>query len=194
MIRFFQSVADAQRIFDHLAVLGHAGDRACDIKLLVAARTDAKPHSTGSGVVTALTGEDQHRDRIQPPAYHTGNGVGSAGTGRHAYGGDPSLHTGISFGGNGARLLMVIVKTVQTLFMTEGVVQVHGTATGNGETVGDSVTDQKVGNVIGKTHFHVVYLPCSSLFRTKSWKRNSRRLERGQEFKSFAVRRFQRLL
>lgn len=41
--------------------------------------------------------------------------------------------------------------------MPEGVVEVHGAASDDGETVGNTAGDEKVGYIVGKTNFHMIY-------------------------------------
>lgn len=43
------------------------------------------------------------------------------------------------------------------VFMPEGVVEVHGAASDDGETVGNTAGDEKVGYIVGKTNFHMIY-------------------------------------
>ena len=45
----------------------------------------------------------------------------------------------------------------QPVFMPEGVVEVHGAASDDGETVGNTAGDEKVGYIVGKTNFHMSY-------------------------------------
>ena len=157
-----ERVADAVRVGQHLRILRHAVDGLRDIELLVAHRTKAGAVllfcPARSVVIADLAGDDQHRDGVEPGTEHTGDGVGAARAGGHAEKRRPVVDAGVALGGHRAGLLVVLVERVHALLVAEGVVQVHGTATGHAEVLGDAVCDEGFGNVVRKLDFHYLLL------------------------------------
>ena len=158
----FERVADAVRVRQHLRILRHAVDGLRDIKLLVAHRTEAGAvllFCPARGVVIAdLTGDDQHRDGVEPGTEHAGDGISAARAGGHAEKRRPVIDAGVALRGHRAGLLVMLVERVHALLVAESVVQVHGTATRDTEVLGDAVGDEGFGNVVRKLDFHYLLL------------------------------------
>ena len=158
----FERVADAVRVRQHLRILRHTVDGLRDIELLVAHRAEVGAillFCPARGVVIAdLAGDDQHRDGVEPGAKHAGDGIGAARAGGHAEKRRPVVDAGVALGGHRAGLLVVLVERVHALLVAEGVVQVHGSATGHTEVLGDAVCDEGFGNVVRKLDFHYLLL------------------------------------
>ena len=158
----FERVADAVRVGQHLRILRHAVDGLRDIELLVAHRAEAGAvllFCPARGVVIAdLTGDDQHRDGVEPGTEHAGDGIGTARAGGHAEKRRPVVDAGVALRGHRAGLLVVLVERVHALLVAEGVVQMHGTAAGHTEVLGDAVGDEGFGNVVRKLDFHYLLL------------------------------------
>ena len=108
----FHTVTDTLRQDHHLTVLGHAGNRLADIKFLISHRPDSHTRPACRRIVAHLPGENQHRDRIQPPPHNAGNRIRPAWPGRHTEGSHPVMNPCIRFCGNGACLFMMIIDTV----------------------------------------------------------------------------------
>ena len=157
-----ERVANAVRIGQHLRILRHAVDGLRDIELLVAHRTEAGAVllfcPARSVVIADLAGDDQHRDGVEPGAEHAGDGVRAARAGGHAEKRRTVVDAGVALGGHRAGLLVVLVERVHALLVAESVVQVHGTATGHAEVLGDAVGDEGFGNVVRKLDFHYLLL------------------------------------
>ena len=158
----FERVADAVRVRQHLRILRHTVDGLRDIELLVAHRAEAGAvllFCPARGVVIAdLAGDDQHRDGVEPGTKHAGDGIGAARARGHAEKRRPVVDAGVALGGHRAGLLVVLVERVHALLVAEGVVQVHGSATGHTEVLGDAVCDEGFGNVVRKLDFHYLLL------------------------------------
>ena len=158
----FKRVADAVRVGQHLRILRHAVDGLRDVELLVAHRAEAGAvllFCPARGVVIAdLAGDDQHRNGIEPGTEHAGDGVCAARAGGHAEKRRPVIDAGVALRGHRAGLLVVLVERVHALLVAEGVVQVHGAATGHTEVLGDAVGDEGFGNVVRKLDFHYLLL------------------------------------
>ena len=157
-----ERVADAVRVGQHLRILRHAVDGLRDIELLVAHRAEAGAvllFCPARGVVIAdLPGDDQHRDGVEPGTEHAGDGVCAARAGGHAEKRRTVVDAGVALRGHRAGLLVVLVERVHALLVAESVVQVHGTATGHAEVLGDAVCDECFGNVVRKLDFHYLLL------------------------------------
>ena len=158
----FERVADAVRVGQHLRILRHTVDGLRDVELLVAHRAEAGAvllFCPARGVVIAdLAGDDQHWDGVEPGTKHAGDGIGAARAGGHAEKRRPVVDAGVALGGHRAGLLVVLVERVHALLVAEGVVQVHGSATGHTEVLGDAVCDEGFGNVVRKLDFHYLLL------------------------------------
>ena len=158
----FERVADAVRVGQHLRILRHTVDGLRDVELLVAHRAEAGAvllFCPARGVVIAdLAGDDQHRDGVEPGTKHAGDGIGAARAGGHAEKRRPVVDAGVALGGHRTGLLVVLVERVHALLVAEGVVQVHGSATGHTEVLGDAVCDEGFGNVVRKLDFHYLLL------------------------------------
>src|SRR5208282_6475326 len=63
-----------------------------------------------------------------------------------------SADAGISFGGHGGSLFVVIANVVNTRLLANGVVEVHGTTAGDEEDVADSPIRELADDVVGKLH------------------------------------------
>ena len=158
----FERVADAVRVRQHLRILRHTVDRLRDVELLVAHRAEVGAillFCPARGVVIAdLAGDDQHWDGVEPGTKHAGDGIGAARAGGHAEKRRPVVDAGVALGGHRTGLLVVLVERVHALLVAEGVVQVHGSATGHTEVLGDAVCDEGFGNVVRKLDFHYLLL------------------------------------
>ena len=120
--RFLEAVADAQRIRDHLTVLGHRRDRLADIKLLVAERADVHTRHACRPVRPDLAREHKHRNRVQPRADHTGQRIRAAGPRGHADHGGLIVDTRVTLRSNRTGLLVVVISDCEAVFMAEGIV------------------------------------------------------------------------
>src|SRR5208282_3847304 len=63
-----------------------------------------------------------------------------------------SADAGISFGGHGGSLFVVIANVVNTRLLANGVVEVHGAAAGDKEDVAHSPIRELADDVVGKLH------------------------------------------
>ena len=61
---------------------------------------------------------------------------------------------------------MMIIKAMQTFLVTERIIEVHCTPARYRKAIGNAVLYQKISHIIGKTYFHIAYLPC--IFRAVS--------------------------
>ena len=156
---FFQHIADLVRVFQHGGVFGHVGNRFGDIVFLVAHRAQGQAIGKLCGIacgriVPNLAGDYKHRDRIQPAAYHTGQGVGAAGAGGNAQGGNFVINTGICFRRNGTCLLVMVIGNMQRRVVAQCIIQMHGAAAHHAEHIRNAVRRKKIGHIIGQTLFH----------------------------------------
>ena len=156
---FFQHIADLVRVFQHGGVFGHGGNRFGDIVFLVAHRAQGQAIGklrgiAGRGIVPNLAGDHEHRDGIQPAAHHTGQGVGAAGAGSNAQGGNFVINTGVCFRRNGTCLLVMVIGNVQRRVVAQCIIQMHGAAAHHAEHIRNAVRRKKIGHIIGQTLFH----------------------------------------
>ena len=154
---FFQHIADLVRVFQHGGVFGHGGNRFGDIVFLVAHRAQGQAIGklrgiAGRGIVPNLAGDHEHRDGIQPAAHHTGQGVGAAGAGGNAQGGNFVINAGICR--NGACLLVMVIGNMQRRVVAQCIIQMHGAAAHHAEHIRNAVRRKKIGHIIGQTLFH----------------------------------------
>ena len=106
------------------------------------------------GVITHLAGKNQHGNRIQPAAYHAGDGIGSAGAGGYTDSRNLIMNTGIALRCNGAGLLMMVEITVKPWLMPKTIIQVHRSSAGNHKHIGDPLLHQFFGNIVRNLHSH----------------------------------------
>ena len=140
------------------------GNRFGNIVFLVAHRAQGQAIGklrgiAGRGIVPNLAGDYKHRDRIQPAANHAGQGVGAAGAGGNAQGGNFVINAGVCFRRNGACLLVMIIGNVQRRVMPQSIIQVHCTAAYHAEHIRNAMRRKKISHIIGQTLFHFNFAP-----------------------------------
>ena len=120
--RLLEAVANAQRIRDHLTVLGHRRDRLADIEFLVAERTDVHTRHARRPVRPNLPRKHKHRDGVQPCADHAGQGIRAAGSCGHTDHGGFIVDTRVTLRSNRTGLLVMVIRDCEAVFMAEGIV------------------------------------------------------------------------
>ena len=117
-----ETVADAQRIRDHLTVLGHRRDRLADIEFLVAERTNVHTRHARRPVRPNLTRKHKHRDGVQPCADHAGQRIRAAGSRGHTDHGGLIVDARVTLRRNRTGLLVMVIRDCEAVFMAEGIV------------------------------------------------------------------------
>ncbi len=139
-------VAQEHRRFGDLL---HHGD---DINLLIAKlaqpRNVLKRHA---GLPLDLAGNDDHRYRIGKGAEDPVDGVDASRPRCHLHQGRLARDTGVRFGREGARLLVMTADIFQTRAAPHRVVEVHGAAAGNHEDMPHPVISQGFHDKIGQS-------------------------------------------
>ena len=117
-----ETVANAQRIRDHLAVLGHRLDRLADIEFLVAERPDVYTRHARGPVRADLSRNHKHRDGVKPRADHTGQRIRAAGSRGHTDHSGLIVDARVALRRNRTSLLVMIVGNRESLFMSQRIV------------------------------------------------------------------------
>ena len=120
--RLLKTVANAQRIRDHLTVLGHRLDRLADIKFLVAERPDVYTRHARGPVRSDLARDHKHRDGVKPCADHTGQRIRAAGACGHTDHSGLVVDARIALRRNRTGLLMMVVGNREPLFVSQRIV------------------------------------------------------------------------
>ena len=158
----FKHITYIVDILKHGGVFAHAGDSFCDIKFLVTDSSERESFGELLGIscrcgVFNLTADDKHRNRIEPSADNAGNCVCAAGTCSNAESGNFVIESGIGFSRNCTCLLMVIIGAMNSVVMTECVIEVHCTAADNSKAVGYAAVGKKICNIVSKSDFHFLH-------------------------------------
>ena len=160
-----QMVADIHGVLYHGGIFAHDTRRLCDIEFLISHRPERFSRKaciiSCRGIITNLTGYNEHGDGIQPSSQHAGQGIGPSGSCGHAEQSHAVCKTGIGLCRDGTGLLMMVVGAFQPRMMSEGIIQMHGSSAGHGETVRDPPLRQKIRYIIRKSYLHTIFLPCN---------------------------------
>ncbi len=159
VICLLQYVPDIRRILQHHRILAHMLRGFYHIKFLISHGPQRKPlgklfHISGGSIITHLTGNHQHGNGVQPAPHHSRNGIGASRTCGHAHRRYPVFRTGIGLRRHSTCLFMVKICTLQTLFVSQCIIQVHGASSNHSKTIHDSAVYQKFRHIICQTLFH----------------------------------------
>ena len=153
--RLLQLIGDLGGVPHHCSVFGHRTHARYDIELLIAELPQRQRRRTDRRFALHLSRDDEHRDRIEPAAQHTREGVRAARTARNAYGRNAARQARVAFGGDGRRLFVVVVDAMQPFVMAESVVQVHRTPARYREHMLHAPFGEEIGDVFCQFDLHI---------------------------------------
>ena len=149
IVRLFKMISDISGVHYHHRVLRHIGYRADYIELLISKLTQSKLGTRrGRGFSLYLTRKHEHRDRVEPTAHNSRNGVSSAGTAGNADSRKLARHSRVTLSRHRASLLVVVEYASESLLMSQRIVKVHSSSAGDHKAIGDSLVYQKLRYII----------------------------------------------
>lgn len=155
----FQSIAYLRWVLNHHSIFGHWFYGLDDIIFLISHSPERTAicklrRISGRCIISNLSADNEHGDGIQPSPYHSGQSIGPPRPCCHTDKGNSILQTGISLRCHGTCLFMMIVQNFQPLFVSQRIVQMHGSASNNAETICHTFSNKKIRYIIRKSLFH----------------------------------------
>ena len=155
---FFQCISDHIWLFNHDSIFSHRFYRFYYIVLLI---THSANHSssilkckTCSSIISNLSTYYEHRNRIKPASYNSGQSICSSGSCCNTKCSNLIIKSRISFGCYRTRLLMVIVCNMKAFIMSKRIIEVHCTTAYYTEYIYYSMFYKKVCYIICKPYLH----------------------------------------
>ena len=118
----FQGIPHPVGVQQKLRILRHAGDRPCDLKLLVSHRAEPASAPMRRIVPSDLSADDEHRDGVQPGAEHAGDRIRPTGAGGHTHERRTIVDPRIALRRHGTGLFMVLIERMHPPLMPEGII------------------------------------------------------------------------
>ena len=137
------------RVLAHRA--GHGDGRPLLVTQLAQARHILERHT---GLALDLAGQHDHGNGVGERPMHPVERVDRARAGRQHHHGRLAGDARITLGGHGTSLLMVHERAAQLLMATQGLVEEHGTAAGDGENLFNPLLNQPLRNLLRYSRHH----------------------------------------
>ena len=155
MERLLQLVTNPRGVVDAPDVLRDWGCDADRVHFLLAQLTHLwKKAVAGTQELSlGLPRNDDHRQRIDVSAEDAGHGIDRPRSCGHLHEGGTTSYSRVPLCGNGSCLLVVAADLAHASFSRQGIVQMHGCATGDQKSRIDGAVSKKADDIVCQSHY-----------------------------------------